>query len=261
MSLSEEQVAYQSQMAFDIPPRMKKLLVIAGIVGIVVIVMEGLITGKPGKVELDKLVHFTGYTIVSLVLVLGLRPLYMIPALLGIVGIGVAAEYVQAMFGRSFEYSDMVANALGTAFGLFLGISIRLVYNFIRRELSYTHIRNNLLRFNKGDQVLRQGDQLDKFYLIRKGKVSVYRTVDGQRDFLNHAEAGDTVGALGLILGHEQYADIEADEETEIYGLGLGELMESAGGHEQPVSIILKQAAEYIVQLNEELMQLKREKH
>jgi len=257
-NLSDQQLAFKSQMIFDIPPKMRKLLVIAGIVGIVFIVMEGLITGKPSKVEMDKIVHFTGYTIVATVMVLGLRPLLMIPALLGLIGVGIAAEYVQAMFGRSFEYGDMIANASGVSFGLILGILIRKTYNFIRRELSYTHLRKNLLSYNSGEIILNQGDQLNKFYLIKTGRVNIYRTEDGIRELINSAAAGQSIGALGLILGQEQYTDIVAEEYTEIYGLSLGELMESAGGKELPVSVLLQQAAEYIIKSNEEITVLKR---
>jgi hypothetical protein len=77
---------------------------------------------------------------------------------------------------------------------------------------------------------------------------------------LGTARQGETLGAIGLILGQAQYTDIIADEDTEIYGMSLGELMESAGGKEQPVSILLSQAADYIVRQNEEIMDLTRKK-
>ena len=252
-SLSERQVALQSSMQFDIPKRMRYLLILTGIVGVIIVVMEGLISGK---VELDKLVHFVGYTMISLVLVLGLRLIWMIPSLVLLFGVSVAAEFIQKMFGRSFEVEDMIANGMGVAFGLVLGIIIRLVYGYIRKELAFSHIRKNLVKFNTGDTVLSQGEILNKFYLIRKGKVSIYRTHNEERKLLGTAGPGQTIGAVGLILGQPQFTDIIADEDTEIYGMDLGELMESAGGREQPVSLLLSQAADYIVKQNDQIMEL-----
>ena len=76
---------------------------------------------------------------ISLVLTLGLRPIWMIPSLVVLWGVSVAAEFVQRMFGRSFEVEDMIANGLGVAFGLVLGLIIRFVYGYIRKELAFSH--------------------------------------------------------------------------------------------------------------------------
>jgi CRP-like cAMP-binding protein len=175
-----------------------------------------------------------------------------------LVGVSIAAEYVQAMFGRMFEYGDMIANAAGVSFGLFVGLTIRFLYGYIRKELTFAHIRKNLLRFDKGEMILKQGDPQEKFYLIKKGKVDLYRTVEVERDHVLTVGPGETIGALGVILGETQYTDAVASEYTEIYGLGLDELMDSAGGKDQPVSLLLLQAAEYVKKTNEEIVQLRK---
>jgi hypothetical protein len=59
--MSSIQVALRSGAVFDIPKRTRSVLFTAGLAGVVVIVVECLVSEKPGMIPIDKVLHFSGY--------------------------------------------------------------------------------------------------------------------------------------------------------------------------------------------------------
>lgn len=250
-SISFQSIAAQSKMTFDIPPRMRKLLIVAGLVGLVLVIMESIIGGKPYTIESDKIIHFSGYAVLSIVFVLGLKPILLIPAMVALAGVGIGIEFIQETQGRSSSVGDMIANSVGIGFGLVCGLIIRFVYNYLRKELAVQRVKKKLLKFKAGEIVLKQGQPIDKYYLVKKGKLELIRYQNGVAVGLSDVVgAGQIIGALGLILNKPQYSDVIALEDSEIYGMSFEELIESAGGIGQPISMLLIQAAEYIVKVD-----------
>ena len=94
-SLKDYQLALFSRAVFDVPPRTRRLLVIAGVGGIVILTMECLVGRQDHTVPLDKIIHFSGYCVLSLTFVLALRPILFVPGLVGLVLMGIAIEFVQ----------------------------------------------------------------------------------------------------------------------------------------------------------------------
>ena len=216
----------------------------AGAAGIVVIVVGSLVGGQDETIELDKVLHFSGYAILAALFVLALRPVLYVPALLLLVGMGFLIEYLQSFTGRSMDFADGVANTLGVAVGASVALLIRGAYAYVRRELAVLNVRRNLVHFEPGGLILREGGRVRTLYVIKNGQVRLSKQVGDKQVELGRAQSGDVLGTLGVLLGTPQFATIEAVAPTTLYRMELMELMDSAGGREQPVCIVLRSLAE-----------------
>jgi len=68
-----------------------------------------------------------------------------------------------------------------------------------------------------GTVIFRQGDPGDKFYLIRKGKVRVFRRDrDALETQLSVLGEGESFGEMALLTGEKRSANVEALEETHL---------------------------------------------
>jgi CRP-like cAMP-binding protein len=162
---------------------------------------------------------------------------------------GVAIEFLQKKTGRSFDTRDMMANFLGITAGGLAGIVIRSVWAYIRREWKTSEARRRLVTFRNHAVVLREGDCIDEFFVIKSGRVRFSRSTDGKNPHLATAGPGAVIGILGVIQAKPQYATVVAETDAVLYRMSLNELMDSAGGREQPVSLVLTNMAEVIRRL------------
>lgn len=237
-SLKDIQLARLSGV-LDIPRRTRLLLAAAGLVGIALVAVESLVAGQPHTVHTDKILHFSGYGILALVFALAMRPRFCVPALIGLAAMGVVIEFLQTQTGRTYDLQDAYANATGVAVGGALGLSIRGVYSLVRRELATARVRRRLVSFAPGQVILREGEQVERFFIIKSGSVRLSRDENGKERELAVMGPGEVVGALGVIRGGPQQGTAVALAPTSLYGMDLEELMDSAGGPEQPVSTVL----------------------
>jgi CRP-like cAMP-binding protein len=72
----------------------------------------------------------------------------------------------------------------------------------------------NLKIFKKDEKIFDEGSTSDDMYLILSGKVSVFKTIDGEKVQLAFLEEGDFIGEMSLFLNEVRTASIEAMEET-----------------------------------------------
>ena len=91
--VNDYQLALISKSVFDIGPRVRALMLMAGMVGVALAFMASLDSGK--QVPLDKIIHFSGYFTLSATFVLALRPILFVPGLIGIFAMSVAIEFLQ----------------------------------------------------------------------------------------------------------------------------------------------------------------------
>ncbi len=68
-----------------------------------------------------------------------------------------------------------------------------------------------------GEVIIREGDEGDRFYLVRQGKVAVQRGSD--RQFLAELGEGDFFGELALLTGQPRNATVVAMEDSVLYAL------------------------------------------
>jgi putative ABC transport system ATP-binding protein len=79
-------------------------------------------------------------------------------------------------------------------------------------------------RFPPGATIIRQGEQGDKFYLLRRGLVDVYiNDADGKPQYINTLKEGDFFGERALMTGQVRSATIIAKDAVETYTLGLAD--------------------------------------
>lgn len=235
--VNDYQLALLSRATFDIGPRTRVVIFMFGLLGIAMAFTASLVSHK--QVPLDKIIHFSGYFVLSTTFVLALRPIFFIPGLIGLIGMSIGIEFLQRYTGRSFDVSDMVANSIGVVSGGMTGTIIRGIYAFISKELAARKAKKNLVPFAKGDVLIREGDPIDAMYIIKEGRVRVMRNINGRDVEIAKAKAGDVLGVLGVVERSPQYSTIRALEPTVVYRMDLHELMESAGGSELPVSLVL----------------------
>jgi CRP-like cAMP-binding protein len=114
----------------------------------------------------------------------------------------------------------------------------------VRRELATARVRRRLVSFAPGQIILREGESVERLFIIKAGRVRLSRDVDGQQQELAVMGPGEVVGALGVIQGAPQPGTAVALAPTSLYGMDLEELMDSAGGPEQPVSTVLRALTE-----------------
>ncbi len=235
--VNDYQLALLSKSIFDIGPRTRFLMLMVGIVGIGLAFMASLDSHK--QVPLDKIIHFSGYFTLSLTFVLALRPILFIPGLLGLVTMGVGIEFLQRHTGRSFDPTDMIANTLGVVVGGMAGLVVRGIYSLVRKELAARKVRDSLVFFAKNEILIREGDPVGEMYIIKQGRVRAMRNINGREVEIATAGAGEVLGVLGVVERKPQYSTLRATEPTEVYRMDMRQLMESAGGSELPVSLVL----------------------
>ena len=133
-SLKDLQLALLSRSVLDIPSRTRLIIAIAGVIGIGLIAMESLVGNQSQTIQMDKLIHFSGYGILALVFVLALRPILFTPVLVLLLAVGMAIEFLQLKTGRMFDLRDAYANGLGVAIGASIGLIVRGIYSFIQKD-------------------------------------------------------------------------------------------------------------------------------
>ncbi|MDF7822953.1 cyclic nucleotide-binding domain-containing protein [Pontiellaceae bacterium B12227] len=236
-AMTNYQLALISNAVFDIGPRTRIVIFMFGLIGIAMAFMASLVSHE--NVPLDKVIHFTSYTILAGTFVLALRPAFFIPGLFGLVGMSIGIEFLQKYTGRSFDVKDMVANACGVGLGGMLGLTFRWIFSLVSREMAAQQARQKLVYFKKGEVLVREGDPIHEMLIINTGRVRATRNVNGRETSLMTAGPGEVLGVLGTIEERPQYATLRALEDTAVYRMNMQELMASAGGDQLPASLVL----------------------
>lgn len=95
-----------------------------------------------------------------------------------------------------------------------------VVKNFLFSQLDQESLKTIIFaleekRVNKGDEVIKQGDQGDFFYVVEKGKVSYY--VDGKK--VNDSSNGSSFGELALMYNSPRAATVVAESDCILWAL------------------------------------------
>lgn len=77
--------------------------------------------------------------------------------------------------------------------------------------------------FSAGDKIIQQGDEGDKFYLLREGNVTVSLEQDGSSRELAKLHDGDFFGETALVFDQPRNATVTADDDVILYSLGKEE--------------------------------------
>jgi len=248
-SLRTIQLALQSGAVLDIPRHTRRILFLAAVVGFGLLVMGTLVSPERQSIETDKLLHMGGFGVLGALLVLSLPPRGFVPALVALASCGIGIEYVQKIVGRSFEWDDVLANCIGIAVGAGIGLTVRGVHAYVRVDLARAEVRKRIRHLRRGDVLFREGDRGPDFYLVKSGMVELTRLRDGKSCSLSLFGPGDMVGVVTAILGQSRAVTATATNHASVYRMSLPELVEAAGGREQPVAAALTNLAAKLQEL------------
>lgn len=236
------------QTKFELPQPIRFFLILVGVIGIGLICMESLVSNRPEKIELDKIIHFSGYAALAFTFALALRVKLLIPALVLIALGGVGIEFLQKLTGRSFDTRDMVANCLGIGVGAFAGLTLYWFWGLAAKELAKAKERNRLSFYDEGDIIVTEGQSIQHLYIVKSGKVLVSKK--SWDEPIEYGKDG-VIGLIAAIKGKAQVTTITAMEPTVLYEMDMDELQINAGGEESPAGIVMAQMADALVDLAE----------
>lgn len=237
------------------------MLVVAAI-GMIAAMVGSLMATKGVAVEADKIVHFTGYTLMGTVMILGLRPVLWPLGMLVIAGASATLELIQPIFGRSTDWvGDFTTNCLAIVAGSCLGMIARFVWSYIRTEMVNAEIRKATVGFGDGMVIFRQGEPSEKLYIIRSGQVILTREANGVSSELGKAGPGEVVGEMGVLQNLPRAATATAKGRVLLYGMTLADLTDKrSDGQDHPGTVVSRVLAQRLRKSMEKLDQAALEK-
>lgn len=242
-TLSNRELTLRSRRVLDLHPHKTRLIALAGISGVILIIVASLVGNRPETVGVDKLLHFGGYATLAAVFVLSLSPRWYLLSLAGLFGLGVLIELLQPLNMRLFEVNDIVANTAGVLVGAAVGLGARLAYSHLKTELAASQVRYKLLSFAPGEVIIGEGEMIDRFYVIKQGTVALYRQQDGVDVLITREHAGEMFGLLEEILREPVVTTVVAETAVQLYRIDYDKLIADVGGRSQPLGIVLDDLA------------------
>ena len=115
------------------------------------------------------------------------------------------------------------------------------------REDLVTFMRGGSLprvRFEAGDQIIREGDVGEEAYIIVDGRCEAFRTVGGRRESIRTMGPGESFGEMAIISDSPRTAGVVALETTTVERLTRQELLEEMDVVKPWVSVLLRTLAE-----------------
>jgi CRP-like cAMP-binding protein len=76
-----------------------------------------------------------------------------------------------------------------------------------------------MIKVEKGEKIIQQGEKGDKFYLIASGKVSVWVSESGRNEKVAELTPDMYFGEMALITDEPRNATVAAEETTELFVL------------------------------------------
>jgi len=73
--------------------------------------------------------------------------------------------------------------------------------------------------YEPGEMIIREGEEGDRFYLIRSGNVEILKEADSQLTSMGKLEPGDFFGELALLKDEPRSASIKALTKVEVFSL------------------------------------------
>ena len=237
----------------DLPPKITRVLLTAGTAGIIMVVAGSLVGKQAGTIGIDKVIHCTAYALLGTALVLGLPTKRAIAGLIGLALLSYLIEFLQPFNARSRDFSDAYANTAGVCIGGGLGLIMRIVFAWLWTELHEARLRKTLTRYKTGNVILEEGQRIERFHVVRHGRVSISREEDGEQVEVEVAGPGEPFGLIAEVLDTPQPNTVTAIESTEIYSLDYDAIEDAIGGHDQPAAKIMRSLARELDSAQEHL--------
>jgi len=107
--------------------------------------------------------------------------------------------------------------------------------------------------FHKGSLLLKEGQRSDAAFLLKQGRVSLFRVLNNKRVGLGMRGPGDMVGEMEMVTSEPQSANAEAMEYTEALVLDQNLLRTMLLRSPRPVQIITRYLVERIKALSQRI--------
>jgi hypothetical protein len=219
----------------DLPQGVRRALIALGVLGAILVATGSLIGVGRGSIEIDKLIHFSAYTCISIVLVLGLPFRFSIFGLLLVALASYGVEYLQPFNGRTGDFFDAIANTTGICIGAGLGLGARWLSSRLWSEFQELRMQRNLRSWNAGEAVFSEGETLKHFWVIKTGTVQVTNPSG-----VVELGPGDVLGLRSELLNLPSTETAITLSELVAWELDVEKMVEESGGPDQPLAIILK---------------------
>jgi CRP-like cAMP-binding protein len=72
------------------------------------------------------------------------------------------------------------------------------------------------LQYSAGQTIFREGDSGSDMFIIKTGRVGIWKEIEGERTTLTVLEKGDFFGEMSLLEGQPRAANVEALDEVEL---------------------------------------------
>ncbi len=173
--MKNQNLARRLKTLDNVSPKNKRLLLLAGLIGGVLVVAGSLVGDRPEVLAVDKLIHFSAYGTLAAVFVLALNLRWCIYPLIWLTLLSCLIELIQPLNTRSFELGDAIANIVGVIAGASIGLVIRYWYKYLKTEMDAVRIEKNVMTFPAGTTLVEEGQRLELFFTIQKGSVILYK--------------------------------------------------------------------------------------
>ncbi len=239
----------------DLPPKITRLLLMMGAFGIILVVAGSLVGKQAGTIGIDKFIHCSAYALLGAALVLGLPTKRAIAGLIGLALLSYLIELLQPLNARSGDFSDAYANTAGICIGGGLGLIMRMAFAWLWTELHEARIKKSLARYQPGEIILKEGQRIERFHVVRSGRVSISRVEDGEQVEVDVAGPNEPFGLIAEVLEKPQPNTVTAMELTEVYQLDYDAIEDAIGGHDQPAAKIMRSLARELDSAQEHLVE------
>jgi hypothetical protein len=237
----------------DLPPKITRTVLMLGALGMILVIAGSLIGKQAGTIEIDKFIHCSAYALLGATLVLGLPAKRALAGLLCLALLSYLIEVLQPLNARSGDFADAYANTAGVCIGGSLGLVTKMTFSWLWTELHEARIRKTLSRYKPGEVILKEGQRIERFHVVRSGRVSISREENGEQVEVEVAGPGDSFGLIAEVLDTPQPNTVKALEFTEIYSLDYDDVEDAIGGHDQPAAKIMRSLARELDSAQEHL--------
>jgi len=147
-------------------------------------------------------------------------------------------------------YQERILDLILATSPLFSGLDSK-----IRKELIS---RFKLVKFKKGDLIIREGEYSDSMYLIKSGEVEVFIEKDGEKRLLATLSEGEFFGEIAVLTGQKRTANVIAKTDVELLELTKRDIDEIIQIHPVVLDVLKSFVQERSSDTFQKLMELKR---
>ena len=80
--------------------------------------------------------------------------------------------------------------------------------------------------YKAGELIYPDGSTGEEMFIVTKGKIQIYKTINGEHITLGFCEKGDYFGEVGLLLGGRRSASVVAVEDSDLLELNKSNVLD-----------------------------------